>query len=95
MRCPNLDEKMKIGSEGMTPTYHKKDHISGMEDVTQQDDTTSMEVVLVSLFFASARYMVVKIVRSSSEVVIHTIKHTMIYPSSGLSLEVIALHPVA
>jgi hypothetical protein len=42
--------------------------------------------------FAPARYRVVKITRSSSEVVLWTIKHTMIYPDLGPTLEVIALH---
>jgi hypothetical protein len=37
---------------------------------------------------------VVKITCSSSEVVLQTIKHTVIYPSSGPSSEVIALRPV-
>jgi hypothetical protein len=35
---------------------------------------------------------VVKITRSNSEVVLRTIKHMIIYPGSGPSLEVIALH---
>jgi hypothetical protein len=47
----------------------------------------------LSMFFAPARYRVVKITRSCSKVVLSTIKHTMVYPSSGPSLEVIALHP--
>jgi hypothetical protein len=48
--------------------------------------------VLLSEFFAPTRYRVVKIVHSSSEVVLRTMKHTVIYPSSGPS-EVIALYP--
>jgi hypothetical protein len=44
-------------------------------------------------FFAPARYRVVKITHSYFEVVLQTIKHTMVYPSAGPSLEVIALHP--
>jgi hypothetical protein len=47
----------------------------------------------LSVFFAPARYMEVKIARSYSEVVSQTTKHTMIYPGSGPSLEVIALCP--
>jgi predicted membrane channel-forming protein YqfA (hemolysin III family) len=43
------------------------------------------------VFFASARYKVVKIAHSCSEMVLRTTKHTMIYPGSGPSLEVIAL----
>jgi hypothetical protein len=45
-------------------------------------------------FFAPARYKVVKIRHSCFEVVLQTIKHTMVYPDSGPSLEVIALHLV-
>jgi hypothetical protein len=45
----------------------------------------------LSVFLALTRYRVVKIARSSSEVVLQTIKHTVIYPSLGTSLEVIAL----
>jgi hypothetical protein len=44
--------------------------------------------------FCTGKSRVVKIVRSSFEMVLRTIKHTMIYPGSGPSLEVIALHPV-
>jgi hypothetical protein len=47
----------------------------------------------VMVFSAPARYMVVNITRSCSEVVLRTIKHTMVYPGSGPSLEVIALRP--
>jgi hypothetical protein len=43
----------------------------------------------LSVFFTPARYMVVKITRSCSEVVLQTTKHTMIYLDSGPSLEVI------
>jgi hypothetical protein len=48
----------------------------------------------LSVFSAPARYRVVKITRSNSEVVLRTIKHTMIYPGSGSSSEVIVLRPV-
>jgi hypothetical protein len=44
-------------------------------------------------FFALAKYRVVKITCSSSKVVLRTTKHTVIYPSSGPSSEVIALRP--
>jgi hypothetical protein len=44
------------------------------------------------VFFTPIRYRVVKITCSYSEVVLWTTKHTIIYPSSGPSLEVIALH---
>jgi hypothetical protein len=44
--------------------------------------------------FCTSKNRVVKILCSSSEVVLRTTKHTMIYPGSGPSLEVIALHPV-
>jgi hypothetical protein len=46
------------------------------------------------MFFAAANYVVVKIARSSSDVVLQPTKHTIIYPGSGHSLEVIALRPV-
>jgi hypothetical protein len=44
-----------------------------------------------SVFFTPARYMVVKITCSCFEVVLWTIKHTIFYPGSSPSLEVIAL----
>jgi hypothetical protein len=40
------------------------------------------------VFFAPARYRVVKITDSSSEVVLRTTKHTVIYPDLGPSSEV-------
>jgi hypothetical protein len=46
------------------------------------------------VFFAPANYGVVKIARSSFEVVMWTMKHTMIYTGSCPSSEVIALYPV-
>jgi hypothetical protein len=45
-------------------------------------------------FFAPTNYGVVKITHSSSEVVLQTMKHTMIYPDSCPFSEVIALRPV-
>jgi hypothetical protein len=47
--------------------------------------------LVLMVFSALTKYRVVKITRSSFEVVLRTMKHTMIYPSSGPSLEVIAL----
>jgi hypothetical protein len=44
--------------------------------------------------FCTSKNRVVKIVHSNFEMVLQTTKHTMIYPSSGTSLKVIALHPV-
>jgi hypothetical protein len=44
--------------------------------------------------FAPVRYMVVKTAHFSSEVVLQTTKHMVIYPGLGSSLEVITLHPV-
>jgi hypothetical protein len=41
--------------------------------------------------FCTGKNSVLKITCSSSEVVLRTTKHTMIYPGSGSSLEVIAL----
>jgi hypothetical protein len=51
-------------------------------------------LLILSVFFAPVRYMVVKIMRSCSEVVLRTTKHTMVYPGSCPSLEVIALRSV-
>jgi hypothetical protein len=45
--------------------------------------------------FCSSKNRVVKIMHSTSEVVLQTTKHTMIYLGSGPSLEVIGLHPAA
>jgi hypothetical protein len=45
------------------------------------------------MFFAPARYMMLKIMCSSAEVVLRTTKHTVSYPGSEPSLEVIALRP--
>jgi hypothetical protein len=44
--------------------------------------------------FCTDKNIVVKITRSSSEMVLRTTKHTIIYPSSGPSSEVIVLRPV-
>jgi hypothetical protein len=51
------------------------------------------EIEIVDVF-TPARYRVVKIACSCSEVVLRTTNHTMVYPGSGPSLEVISLHPV-
>jgi hypothetical protein len=48
----------------------------------------------MSVFFALARYRVVKIEHSCFKVVLRTTKHTIVYPGSGPSLKVIAIHPV-
>jgi hypothetical protein len=49
----------------------------------------------LSVFFAPARYRVVKIVCSCSEVVLQTMKnYTIVYPGSCLCYEVIALRPI-
>jgi hypothetical protein len=45
----------------------------------------------LSVFFCTGKNKVVKVVRSNSEIVLRTTMHTMIYPGSGPSLEVIAL----
>jgi hypothetical protein len=50
------------------------------------------DTLIVSVFY-TGKNRVVKIMHSSSEVVLRTIKHTMIYSSSGPSLEIIALRP--
>jgi hypothetical protein len=43
--------------------------------------------------FCTGKNRVINIVRFSSMIVLQTMKHTMIYPGSGPSLEVIALCP--
>jgi hypothetical protein len=50
--------------------------------------------VRVISVFTPVRYTLVKIAHSSFEVLLRTMKHTVIYPSSGPSSEVIALYPV-
>jgi hypothetical protein len=55
-------------------------------------DQFSSSVQTVGVF-SLARYRVVKITRSYSEVVLRTTKHTIIYPGSDPSLKVIALCP--
>jgi hypothetical protein len=49
----------------------------------------------LSVFSAPVKYRVVKIVRSSFEVVLWIRKHPMIYPDSSPSSEVIALRPAS
>jgi hypothetical protein len=49
--------------------------------------------VLVGVF-CTGKNRVVKIACSSSEMVLQTTKHTMIYTGSGPSLEVITLRPM-
>jgi hypothetical protein len=46
----------------------------------------------MKVFLAPARYRVVKIACSSSEVVLCTTKHMVIYPGPGPSSKVIAIH---
>jgi hypothetical protein len=53
--------------------------------------TTHLLTYPLSVFSAPARYRVVKIARSSSDVVLRTIKHTLIYPGLDPSSEVINL----
>jgi aromatic ring-opening dioxygenase LigB subunit len=50
--------------------------------------------IVVLVFFALARYRVVKIARSSYEVVLRTTKHMVIYPGSGPLIEGNTLHPM-
>jgi hypothetical protein len=45
--------------------------------------------------FYTGKNKVAKIATSSSKMVLQTTKHMIIYPVSGPSLEVIALHPMA
>jgi hypothetical protein len=49
--------------------------------------------VPLSVFFAPARYNVVKIARSYFDVVLQTTKHTIFYPDLCPSLKVIAIRP--
>jgi hypothetical protein len=51
-------------------------------------------IITVSVFYAPTNYGVVKIAYFSSMVVLQTTKHTIIYPSSSPSSDVIVLHPV-
>jgi hypothetical protein len=46
------------------------------------------------VFFEMTRYRVVKMACFYSDVVLQTTKHTIVYPGSGSSMEVIALRPV-
>jgi hypothetical protein len=43
----------------------------------------TLQIILVLVFSAQSKYRVVKIMRSSSKVVLQTTKHIVIYPSSG------------
>jgi hypothetical protein len=54
----------------------------------------SKQQPVMSVFFTPVRYKEVKIVCHSFEVVLRTMKHTMIYPCVGPSLKVIALRSV-
>jgi hypothetical protein len=45
------------------------------------------------VFLTPIRYRVIKIVCFDYKMVLRTIKHTVIYPDSGSSLEVIGLRP--
>jgi hypothetical protein len=47
----------------------------------------------LSVFFVPVRYIVVKIACSCFEMVLRTIKNTIVYHGSGLCYEVIALRP--
>jgi hypothetical protein len=47
---------------------------------------------MMSVFSTPAKYRVVKITRSSFEVVLRTMKYTVIYPGLGPSSKVIILH---
>jgi hypothetical protein len=67
---------------------------SGSELASVEEPWGLNPVSYLSVFFAPERYMMVKITCSYSEVILQTIKHTMVYCGSGSSLEVIALRPV-
>jgi hypothetical protein len=68
----------------LTITYHIY--------VQDPDQELRKMTLILSVFSALAKYRVVKIVHSRFEVVLRTMKHTMIYPCSGPSSKVIALH---
>jgi hypothetical protein len=75
---------------------HLSQKVLGLVDLKQS--TRSVILVLPCRrrgvgVFCTGKNKVVKITRSSSEVVLQTIKQMMIYPSSGPFLEVIAIHP--
>jgi hypothetical protein len=65
--------------------------LSGIGARFVRSNRTGLRTCPVSVFSASVRYRVVMIARSSSDVVLRTTKHIVIYPDSDLSLEVIAL----
>jgi hypothetical protein len=65
-----------------------------MEQWLRENEEYNLCARVLSMFYAPTKYRVVKIARSSSEVVWQTMKHTVIYPGSGPSSEAIALHPV-
>jgi hypothetical protein len=77
----NLEEFRDLSIEEWNIRKAVQDHLTNL--VEQQR--------IMSVFFALARYRVVKIAHSSSEVVLRTTKHTVTYPGSGPSSEVIAL----
>jgi hypothetical protein len=53
----------------------------------------NINIPLISVF-PPTRYMVVKIARFSFEVILWTIKHTVIYPDLDLSSKVISIRPL-
>jgi hypothetical protein len=73
-------------------TRHKlHGHVGNKRNIRDIKRVRTKSIVSV---FSPASYRVVKITCSSSEVVLQTIKHTMIYPGLGPTLEVIALRPI-
>jgi hypothetical protein len=82
VKCSLLVETMSV-DEGTIGTSRGKAHCKLPYMACQ-----------LSVFSASVNYGVAKIMRSSSEVVLRTTKHTMIYPGSGPSSEVIVIRLV-
>jgi hypothetical protein len=73
-------------------TRHKlHGHVGNKRNIRDIKRVRTMSIVGV---FSPTRYRVVRITCSSSEVVLQTIKHTIVYPGSGPTLEVIALHSI-
>jgi hypothetical protein len=58
--------------------------------ITKRKNHSNQPVVV----FCTGKNRVVNITRSNSEMVLRTTKHTMIYPASAPSLEVIAICPI-
>jgi hypothetical protein len=93
---PKLDKYFFVGSSRETKGYYFYNKVEGKVFVARNGVFLQKEFIsngVYQCFFAPARYMVVKITRSCSDMVLLTIKHTIVYHGSCLSLKVIALCP--